>query len=290
MLVGSYSVLKGLFDAQRGIYSSAPPPPDSMSTRPALTTDAFRLDGRVAVVTGAARGLGQGLAVGLAQAGADVAMVDVLPLAETRRRIEELGRRSVAMDQDLREMTPELAAAMIEKVVSALGRIDILVNNAGILRRAPALDVAAADWRDVVEINLSTPFYLSQAAARHWVAAARGGKIINMASMLSFQGGLMVPSYTATKSAIAGLTRALANEWASRGINVNALAPGYMATEMTSGIRDDPARSQAMLDRIPAGRWGTPEDLAGPVIFLASEAASYLHGVILPVDGGWLVR
>ncbi|MDQ3410851.1 MAG: 2-dehydro-3-deoxy-D-gluconate 5-dehydrogenase KduD [Chloroflexota bacterium] len=255
-----------------------------------MTTDAFRLDGRVAVVTGAARGLGQGLAVGLAQAGADVAMVDVLPLAETRRRIEELGRRSVAMDQDLREMTPELAAAMIEKVVSALGRIDILVNNAGILRRAPALDVAAADWRDVVEINLSTPFYLSQAAARHWVAAARGGKIINMASMLSFQGGLMVPSYTATKSAIAGLTRALANEWASRGINVNALAPGYMATEMTSGIRDDPARSQAMLDRIPAGRWGTPEDLAGPVVFLASEAASYLHGVILPVDGGWLVR
>ncbi len=252
--------------------------------------DAFRLDGRVAVVTGAARGLGQGLAVALAQAGADVAMIDRLPLAETRQRIKELGRRSVAMDHDLREVTPELAAAMIEKVVLALGRVDILVNNAGILRRAPALEVAATDWRDVVETNLSTPFYLSQAAARHWVAAGRGGKIINMASMLSFQGGLMVPSYTATKSAIAGLTRALANEWAPRGINVNALAPGYMATEMTSGIRDDPARSQAMLDRIPAGRWGTPEDLAGPVVFLASDAASYLHGVILPVDGGWLVR
>lgn len=255
-----------------------------------MTPDAFRLDGRVALVTGAARGLGQGLALGLARAGADVAVADVLPLDETCECIRQGGRKTAAIVRDLRDLSPELAATMIEEVILALGRIDILVNNAGILRRAPALEVTAEDWRDVVEINLSAPFYLSQAAARHWAAAGTGGKIINLASMLSFQGGLLVPSYAATKSGIAGLTRALANEWAGRGINVNALAPGYMATEMTSGIRDDPVRGQGIVERIPAGRWGAPEDLAGPVVFLASEAASYLHGVVLPVDGGWLVR
>ena len=253
-------------------------------------TDAFRLDGRVAIVTGAARGLGQGLALGLAGAGADLALVDRLPLAETAARVVEVGRRAQPIEHDLRDVTPESAAELIAEVVAGMGRLDILVNNAGILRRAPALDVTAEDWQSVVDINLSTPFYLSQAAARAWVSARQSGKIINMASMLSFQGGLFVPSYTASKSAIAGLTRALANEWAPHGINVNALAPGYMATEMTGGIREDPVRSQSMLDRIPAGRWGTPQDLQGPVVFLASDAAMYLHGVILPVDGGWLVR
>lgn len=253
-------------------------------------TDPFRLDGRVAIVTGAARGLGQGLALGLARAGADLALVDVLPLADTAGQIKELGRRVHAMPRDLRQINPESAAALIAEVAAELGRVDILVNNAGILRRAPAIEAGADDWQAVVDINLSTPFYLSQAAARHWVAAGQPGKIINMASMLSFQGGLFVPSYAATKSAIAGLTRALANEWASHGINVNALAPGYMATEMTNGIRQDPERNKHTEARIPAGRWGTPEDLQGPVVFLASDAAAYLHGVILPVDGGWLVR
>jgi 2-deoxy-D-gluconate 3-dehydrogenase len=253
-------------------------------------TDPFRLDGRVAIVTGAARGLGQGLALGLAGAGANLAVIDVLPLAETAGRIEGLGRVAYSIQRDLRQIDPESAASSIAGVVAELGRVDILVNNAGILRRAPAIEAGAEDWRAVVDINLSTPFYLSQAAARHWVAAGQPGKIINMASMLSFQGGMFVPSYAATKSAIAGLTRALANEWAIHGINVNALAPGYMATDMTGGIREDPVRNKHTEERIPAGRWGTPEDLQGPVVFLASDAAAYLHGVILPVDGGWLVR
>jgi 2-deoxy-D-gluconate 3-dehydrogenase len=253
-------------------------------------TDPFRLDGRVAIVTGAARGLGQGLALGLARAGADLALVDLLPLEETADRIGALGRRTHCSVRDLREVTPESAAALIAEVVAALGRLDVLVNNAGILRRAPALEVTGEDWQAVVDINLSMPFYLSQAAARAWVAASQPGRIINMASMLSFQGGLYVPAYAATKSAVAGLTRALANEWAPYGINVNALAPGYMATEMTAGLRDDPVRGKSVLDRIPAGRWGTPDDLAGPVVFLASDAAAYLHGIVLPVDGGWLVR
>lgn len=253
-------------------------------------TDAFRLDGKVAIVTGSARGLGQGLALGLARAGADVALVDLLPLDETATRIRELGRRAHTLARDLRDVPPESAAALIAEVAAALGRVDVLVNNAGILRRAPALDVPAEDWQAVIDINLSTPFYLSQAVAKAWVAAGQPGKIINMASMLSFQGGLFVPAYAASKSAVAGLTRALANEWAPHGINVNALAPGYMTTEMTGGLRDDPVRGKSVLERIPAGRWGTPADLQGPVVFLASDAAAYLHGVVLPIDGGWLVR
>ncbi len=255
-----------------------------------MILDAFRLDGRVALVTGAARGLGRALAVGLAGAGADVAALDVLPVDETRAAIAGFGRRHHGLERDLRGATPESAAAIVAEVVGALGRLDILINNAGIIRRAPALEFGAEDWQAVLDVNLSAAFYLSQAAARHWVAAGRGGKIVNMASMLSFQGGLLVPSYAAAKSAVAGLTRALANEWAPLGINVNALAPGYMATELTAALRTDPAREEAMLARIPAGRWGEPSDLEGAVVFLASDAAAYVHGAILAVDGGWLAR
>ena len=255
-----------------------------------MTIDLFRLDDRVALVTGAARGLGQGLALGLARAGASVVVVDRLPVADTVAAVRALGPAAHGIEADLSDVTAARAASLIADAVAALGRLDILVNNAGILRRAPALEVPAQDWRQVIDINLNTPFALSQAAARHWVGQGQPGKIINMASMLSFQGGLFVPAYAASKSAIAGLTRALANEWAPQRININALAPGYMATEMTGGIREDPARNQSILERIPAGRWGTPEDLHGPVAFLASPAADYLHGVILPVDGGWLVR
>jgi 2-deoxy-D-gluconate 3-dehydrogenase len=177
---------------------------------------------------------------------------------------------------------------IVEECVAGLGRLDILVNNAGIIRRAPALEFSQEDWEAVLGINLSAAFYLSQAAARHFIGAGQGGKIINVASMLSFQGGILVPAYTAAKSGLAGLTRALANEWASHGINVNAIAPGYMATEVTAAIRADPTRAQAMLSRIPAGRWGAPSDLKGAVVFLASDASAYVHGAIIPVDGGWL--
>ena len=253
-----------------------------------MILDTFRLDGRVALVTGAARGMGQAIAVGLAEAGADVALLDVLPVDETRGRIESLGRRALGIERDLLGLTPEGAAVIVGEVVAGLGRLDILVNIAGILRRAPAVDYPAADWEATLAIGLSAAFYLSQAAARVFLAAGRGGKIVNLASMLSFQGGLLVPAYAATKSGIAGLTRALANEWARHGINVNAIAPGYIATEMTAALRDDPERGPAMLARIPAGRWGEPADVQGAVVFLCSAAAAYVHGVVLPIDGGWL--
>ena len=255
-----------------------------------MILDAFKLDGKVALVTGAAQGLGQAVALGLAEAGADVGVLDRQPLTATCRAIDALGRGSHGLVRDLEGLTPEHATTVVAEVVAKLGRLDILVNNAGIIRRAPALEFSPADWKAVLGINLDSAFYLSQAAARQFVAAGGGGKIINMASMLSFQGGILVPSYTASKSAIAGLTRALANEWAPLGINVNAIAPGYMATDVTAAIRADAARGDAMLARIPAGRWGEPEDLRGVAVFLASEAASYLHGAIIPVDGGWLAR
>lgn len=250
--------------------------------------DRFRLDGRVALVTGAARGLGQGIAIGLAEAGADVAVVDILDPQETVNAITAVGRRSLGIRQDLGQPTPELAAELIGQVVGKLGRVDILVNNAGIIRRHPSLDYPASDWEATLSLNLSAAFYLSQALARHAVANDQGAKIINLCSLLSFQGGLTVPAYTAAKSGLAGLTRALANEWASKKINVNAIAPGYMSTEFTAALRADPHRGPAMLARIPAGRWGTPEDVQGAAVFLASDAAEYIHGVILPVDGGWL--
>ena len=255
-----------------------------------MILDRFRLEGRVALVTGAARGLGAALARALAEAGADVAALDVLPPEDCLASVTGLGRRAHGMRRDLAGTTPETAAEIIGEVANRLGRLDVLVNNAGIIRRAPALEFAADDWTEVLDVNLGSAFFLAQAAARYWTGAGRGGKIINLASMLSFQGGELAPAYAASKSGLAGLTRALANEWAPLGINVNALAPGYMSTEVTAALRADPVRSESILARIPAGRWGEPEDVQGAAVFLASDAASYLHGVILPVDGGWLAR
>jgi 2-dehydro-3-deoxy-D-gluconate 5-dehydrogenase len=252
--------------------------------------DDFRLDGRVALVTGAGRGLGQALAVGLAEAGADVAILDVVPLDEAREQIEGLGRRCHTMDHDLLKTRTGEAAEIVGECVAGLGRLDILVNNAGIIRRSPALEFGEEDWEDVIKINLNSLWYLSQAAARRFVEGGRGGKIINLASVLSFSGGIVVPSYSATKGAVANLTRALANEWASLDINVNAIAPSYFSTSMTSALREDAERSEALLVRLPAGRFGEPEDLKGAVVFLASDAASYVHGATIPVDGGWLAR
>lgn len=251
--------------------------------------DAFRLDGKVALVTGGGRGLGQGIAVALAQAGADVALLDRTGGSETGDLVAALGRRSTSVLVDLADAVPEDLDVVVDQVVREHGRLDILVNNAGIIRRAPAIDFTEADWDDVLQVNLKSVFFLSRAAAR--VMRTQGsGKIINIASMLSFQGGILIPSYTASKSGVAGLTRALANEWSAHGINVNAIAPGYFATDNTAPLRADAARSAAILDRIPAGRWGSPEDLHGAAVFLASEASAYVHGTVIPVDGGWLNR
>jgi 2-deoxy-D-gluconate 3-dehydrogenase len=255
-----------------------------------MILDAFRLDGKVALVTGAAQGMGQALAFGLAEAGADIVALDRQLCDETLNGVSTRGCRGHALTFDLAKTLPETAQEIIRECVERFGRFDILVNNAGIIRRAPAIDFPLDDWNDVLSINLNSAFLLSQAAARPWVASGQRGKIINIASMLSFQGGILTPAYTAAKSGLAGLTRALANEWAALGINVNAIAPGYMATEVTAALRADPARSRAILARIPAGRWGEPADVQGAAVFLASDAADYLHGVLLPVDGGWLAR
>jgi 2-deoxy-D-gluconate 3-dehydrogenase len=252
--------------------------------------DDFSLDGKVALVTGAARGLGQGMALGLAEAGADIAALDVAPVDETGDLVKNESRRFHAMNVDLLECDAKRASEVVEECVSEFGRLDILVNNAGIIRRAPALEFGEQDWEAVIKINLSAAFYLSQAAARHFVAEDKGGKIINTASVLSYEGGITVPSYSASKAGIANLTRALANEWAPLGINVNAIAPSYFTTELTSALRQDVERSEALLVRLPAGRFGEPEDLKGAAVFLASDAADYVHGTILPVDGGWLAR
>jgi len=252
--------------------------------------DDFRLDGKVVLVTGAARGLGQGIAIGLAEAGADVAALDVLPVDETGEKVSALGRRFHPMNRNLLETKATQAAEIVGKCVSKLGRLDILVNNAGIIRRGSSLEFTEDDWEDVMRVNLSAAFYLSQAAARHYEERGGGGKIINTASVLSYEGGFTVPSYAATKAGIANLTRALANEWASLGINVNAIAPSYFTTELTGAIRKDPERSDALLVRIPAGRYGEPEDLKGAVVLLSSAAGDFIHGTILPVDGGWLGR
>jgi len=249
----------------------------------------FSLQGRVALVTGAAQGLGQAMAVGLAEAGADVVVLDITETTETAQAVGALGRRCTQLKVNLRTATVQDLQKVVERIVAEMGRLDILVNNAGIIRRAPALEYSETDWDDLLHINLKALFFLSQAAGRVMVKQG-GGKIINMASMLSFQGGVIVPGYTAAKSGVAGITRALANEWAKYNINVNAIAPGYMATANTAPIRADADRSKTILDRIPAGRWGQPDDLKGIVVFLASPASDYMHGSIVCVDGGWLGR
>ena len=251
--------------------------------------ESFRLDGKVALVTGASRGLGQAMALGLAEAGADIVGLDILGTENTCAEVEALGRHTHSVVCDLRTASVEHLNHIVAKVVKNMGRLDILINNAGIIRRMPALEFSETDWDDVMQIDLKALFFLSQAAARQMVVQG-GGKIINVASMLSFQGGIVVPSYTAAKSGVAGVTRALGNEWAAQGINVNAIAPGYMATENTSQLRANPLRSKAILERIPAGRWGEPADLKGVVVFLASAASDYMQGAIVPVDGGWLAR
>jgi 2-dehydro-3-deoxy-D-gluconate 5-dehydrogenase len=247
----------------------------------------FDLAGRVAAVTGANTGLGRAIAEALAGAGADVALIGRSDPAETAAAIQALGRRAHWVKADLGDK-PDYAR-IVGDVVSTLGGLHILVNNAGIIRRANAIDFTEADWDAVLDVNLKAVFFLSQAAARQMIPNG-GGKIINIASMLSFQGGIRVPSYTASKSGIAGLTRLLANEWAASGINVNAIAPGYFATNNTAALQADTRRNAEILARIPAGHWGKPQELGGAAVFLASSAANYVHGIILPVDGGWLAR
>ena len=254
-----------------------------------MILDFFKLNGKVALVTGASRGLGQAMALGLAEAGADVAGLDVLEMTDTRAQVEGLGRRYHSVAANLLEATPDTLSEIVADIVDALGSVDILLNNAGIIRRAPIFDFSEAYWDDVMQINLKAVFLLSQAASRQ-MAAQGGGKIINIASMLSFQGGILVPSYTASKSAVAGITKALANELAEKNINVNAIAPGYMATDNTAPLRADEKRNASILERIPAGRWGDPADLKGVAVFLASAASDYMQGSIVPVDGGWLCR
>ena len=248
----------------------------------------FDLNETTAIVTGCNTGLGQGMALALAEAGADIVGVNRSNASATRAGVEAAGRRYVDVAADL--SSTAALPAIVAKCVSAFGRIDILVNNAGIIRRADALEFTERDWDDVIDVNLKTVFFLSQAVARQFVAQGAGGKIINIASMLSFQGGIRVPSYTASKSGVLGLTRLLACEWAKRRINVNAIAPGYMETNNTAVLRADAERNRAILARIPADRWGVPADLAGAVVFLASSASDYVHGHTLAVDGGWLAR
>ena len=247
----------------------------------------FDLSGRVAVVTGANTGIGQAIAIALAQAGADVALVGRTPAEDTAAAIRDLGRRALIVSADLSSIEP--VQRIVDETVAGLGGLDILVNNAGIIRRADAVDFTEEDWDAVVYTNLKSVFFLCQAAGRHMIAEGKG-RIINIASMLTFQGGIRVPSYTASKSGIGGLTKLLANEWAKHGVTVNAIAPGYIATNNTAALQADEARNAAILDRIPAGRWGDAADLGGAAVFLASDAAAYVQGHILAVDGGWLAR
>lgn len=254
-----------------------------------MILDRFRLDGRVAIITGAARGLGQGMAVGLAEAGADIVAVDVLsPLAETRQLVEAAGRRFVEVKADL--STTADIPRILGAAKDAFGHHDILINNAGIIRRHPAHEFPVEEWDLVMNVNLRSLFFLTQAFGRALITEKRPGKVISVCSMLSFSGGVFVAPYTASKSAVAGITRLLANEWAPYGINVNGIAPGYMATDNTAPLRADAGRSQEILGRVPLGRWGEPNDLQGAAVFLASSAADYITGTILRVDGGWLTR
>jgi 2-deoxy-D-gluconate 3-dehydrogenase len=251
-------------------------------------SELFSLNGRCALVTGANTGIGQGIAVALAEAGADVVAVGRTAPDHTAKLVRGMGRRFQSIEADLASAAH--STEIVRQAVEHFGAVDILVNNAGIIRRNDALDYTESDWDAVMNINLKTAFFLSQAVARHVLAAGRGGKIVNIASMLSFQGGIRVAAYTASKSGIAGITRLLANEWAGKGINVNAIAPGYIATNNTTALRNDETRNREILGRIPAGRWGKPEDIGGATVFLASRASDYMHGAIIPIDGGWLAR
>jgi 2-dehydro-3-deoxy-D-gluconate 5-dehydrogenase len=248
----------------------------------------FSLAGKVALVTGANTGLGQGIAIALAQAGADIVGIARSGTADTERGVTEAGRKFHSLYADL-ERSHE-SHRVVSQAIEIAGRVDILINNAGIIRRADALAFTEEDWDAALNVNLKTPFFLAQAVAQAMVNAGRGGKIINIVSMLSFQGGIRTASYTASKSGLAGVTRLLANEWAQHGINVNAIAPGYFETNNTTALRADEQRNRDILGRIPAGRWGRPSDLGGAAVFLASAASDYVHGTILPVDGGWLSR
>ncbi|WP_420138843.1 2-dehydro-3-deoxy-D-gluconate 5-dehydrogenase KduD [Sphingomonas sp.] len=250
-------------------------------------TNLFDLTGKVAVVTGANTGIGQAIALALAQAGADLACVGRTPAEDTVGRAQQLGRRAEVLSADLSTIEP--VQRVIDETLEKLGRLDILVNNAGIIRRADAVDFTEADWDAVIDTNLKSVFFLCQAAGRHMIGQG-AGKIINIASMLTFQGGIRVPSYTASKSGVGGITKLLANEWAAKGVQVNAIAPGYIATNNTTALQADEVRNKAIMDRIPAGRWGDPGDLGGAAVFLASAASDYVTGHILAVDGGWLAR
>jgi 2-dehydro-3-deoxy-D-gluconate 5-dehydrogenase len=248
----------------------------------------FDLTGKVALITGGNVGLGQGIALALAEAGADIVSVALSDSDDTVAKVQAMGRRAHAISADLTSIEP--VERVVQEALAAMGRIDILVNNAGLIRRADAVDFTEADWDLVMNINLKTVFFMSQAVARLFIKQGDGGKIINIASMLSFQGGIRVPSYTASKSGVAGLTKLMANEWAPHRITANAIAPGYFATANTQALREDPVRSAEILGRIPAGRWGEPSDLGGAAVFLASRASDYVQGAILPVDGGWQAR
>ena len=251
--------------------------------------DAFRLDGQVALVTGASAGMGAAMAIALAEAGADVAVHgNSRSPAGTVARVEAAGRRAVSVTGDLGDRA--VSGRLVGEVVSRLGRLDILVNNAGLIKRAPAVDYSDDDWDRVLEVDLTSAFRLARAAGAQMIGAGRGGRIINVTSLLAFQGGVTVPAYAAAKGGLAQLTKALANEWASKGINVNAIAPGYIETDVTAPLRADAVRNRQILERIPAGRWGHPADMAGVVVFLASSASAYVHGHVLAVDGGWLGR
>ncbi|WP_428243431.1 2-dehydro-3-deoxy-D-gluconate 5-dehydrogenase KduD [Gynuella sp.] len=248
----------------------------------------FDLTGKVAIVTGCDTGLGQGMALALAKAGADIVGVNIVEPTDTIALMAETGRKFHSVIADMSKI--ETVSMVIEEAVKAYDKVDILVNNAGIIRRQDAIEFSEKDWDDVMNINIKAVFFMAQAFAKQVVAQGTPGNIINIASMLSFQGGIRVPSYTASKSAVMGVTRLLANEWAKHGINVNAIAPGYMATNNTAALRADEDRSKEILDRIPAGRWGTPSDVGGPVVFLASDASRYINGYTIAVDGGWLAR
>jgi 2-dehydro-3-deoxy-D-gluconate 5-dehydrogenase len=253
-----------------------------------MILNAFDLQDKVAIVTGCNTGLGQGMALGLAQAGCHIVGINRSDASETRSKVESLGRRFLGLEADLGSI--DGIPGLMEQTLNAFGKIDILVNNAGIIRRNDAIDFLPKDWDDVMDVNLRTTFFMSQAAARQFIAQGCGGKIINIASMLSYQGGIRVPSYTASKSGVLGITRLMANEWAQERINVNAIAPGYMETNNTQALRADDKRNREILERIPAGYWGRPEDMMGAVVFLASSASNYVNGHTLAVDGGWLAR